>query len=305
VDSNGNIYAGKVDTVYKSIDAGATWASVYTVPGSPSQIRRVFVDSRNYVYVSGYGGSSDWGLYRSTNGGASWTKAITNDTNCDVWGIDEDASGNLYVGEYSWSQAGATQIWKSTDGGANWTQKYTLDLGAGSQDHVHDLRVDPSSGWIYAVLGDETPIILIRSKDSGENWSQVVMPFGTYQMTTISFAHGYIYLGTDAPGDFCGIYRFQDDGTAGEQDLTLVYTYPGSYADAAVYCAGEYGDKVFFGTWDNIKDTCILVYDGSDWTTPYTNAAFGWSGYWAVSRHHRGGVFYFNHGNNYGIKFAP
>jgi hypothetical protein len=305
VDSNGIIYAGKIDTIYKSTDQGATWSSIYTVPGSPTQIRKVFVDSRNYVYVSGYGGSSAWGLYRSTNGGTTWAKVITEDTNCDVWGMDEDASGNLYAGEYSWSYAGQTQIWKSTDGGANWTVKYSLDTGVGQQDHVHDLRVDPTSGWIYATLGDETPYIMVRSKDAGENWSIVVMPFGTYQMVPMAFAHGYIYLGTDAPGTFCGIYRFQDNGGAGEQTLDLVYSYSGAYEKAAVYCAGEYGDTVFFGTWDNIKDTCILQYDGSDWTQPYTNVAFSWSGYWAVSRHNRNGVFYFNHGNDYGIKFVP
>jgi photosystem II stability/assembly factor-like uncharacterized protein len=262
VDDSGNIYAGKQANLYKSIDGGVSWSQIYTIPGTPTQTRRVFCDSRNYVFVSGYA-STIPGLYRSVNGAGSFTKVITMDADCCVWGMDEDASGNLYVGEYSRAGAGSMRMWKSTDGGENWVEKYSNERGGASADHVHDVRVDPNTGY------------------------------GTY-----------VYVGTDVSSNN-KIYRFTDNGGA-SVTLNEVYDYPEG-SDVQVYCAGESGNKVFFGTWERAQiATIIQSSNGTDWTVAYSDPnTDGSSGYWAVSRHARSGVFYFNHGNDYGIKYTP
>jgi photosystem II stability/assembly factor-like uncharacterized protein len=302
VDSNGNIYAGKVDKVYKSTDNGTSWSLIYTLPGSPQDVRRIFCDSRNYVFASGYRGT-DYGLYRSTNGGSSWTKVHTTDTNTCVWAMEEDASGNLYIGEYSWDGAGQAQIWKSTDGGANWVQKYSNNAGA--QDHIHDLRYDVSSGWLYATYGDVGGNIIIRSKDAGENWATIAT--AGLRPLAIAFAGGKVYVGSDA-GSGNKIYSFTDAGGA-SVTLDTAYTFDAGQ-DCQVFAAGESGSKVFFGTWTPTSNgsvvPVIVKYNGTDWTVDYTHgAAIGYDGYGWVSRHARSGVFYFNHGNDYGIKYTP
>ncbi len=301
MDDSGNIYAGKQANLYKSIDGGVSWSQIYTIPGTPTQTRRVFCDSRNYVFVSGYA-STIPGLYRSVNGAGSFTKVITMDADCCVWGMDEDASGNLYVGEYSRAGAGSMRMWKSTDGGENWVEKYSNERGGASADHVHDVRVDPNTGYVYAVVGDGVTDTILRSTDAGENWL-AISTAGT-QLTAIAFDGTYVYVGTDVSSNN-KIYRFTDNGGA-SVTLNEVYDYPEG-SDVQVYCAGESGNKVFFGTWERAQiATIIQSSNGTDWTVAYSDPnTDGSSGYWAVSRHARSGVFYFNHGNDYGIKYTP
>src|SRR4051794_2427415 len=57
------------------------------------------------------------GLFRSTNGGASWT-AIRGDSTSNV-AVDPTRPDTIYVGTESGGEAGGGQ--KSTDGGAHWT----------------------------------------------------------------------------------------------------------------------------------------------------------------------------------------
>lgn len=303
VDTSGNIYAGKIDKIYKSTNGGSTWSLVYTIPGTPQDVRRVFCDSRGYVFVSGYRAISGWGLYRSTNGGGSWTKVLTGDTNTCIWAMEEDGSGNLYIGEYSWDGAGQAQIWKSTDGGANWTVKYSNNAGA--QDHIHDIRYNAATGWLYATYGDTGGNIVIRSKDAGENWSTIAT--AGLRPLAIAFLGDYVYVGSDA-GSGNKIYKFTDAGGA-SVTLEDAYTFDAGQ-DCQVFCAGENGSAVFFGTWTPTSnggmEPVIVKYNGTDWTLEYEHgAAIGYDGYAWVSRHARSGVYYINHGNDYGIKFTP
>lgn len=301
VDANGTIFAGHEDGLYQSTDGGVTWTNIYTVPGTPTIIRRVFCDSSGYIFVSAFDPSSDWGLYRSTNGGASFTKVLTLDTNCCIWGFDEDSNGYLYAGEYSRLNAGKSQIWKSTDGGATWVQKYINDLGAGSQDHIHDLRVDPNTDWIYATCGDATTNNLLRSKDAGETWS-VVNTGPTNWLALAIGPDGYIYVGTDTNGTGNVIYKFQDSGGA-TVTPTLSLALP-TGQDNDVYCGGEYGGKVFFGVAGNSTENKFWVYDGSVWTAVYSQAiAAGFRGFDFISRHHNNGAFYLANRGGSGIRF--
>src|SRR2546422_10693768 len=78
------------DGMYKSIDAGKTWE--HRGLDNTRQIGRVIVDPKNpnvvFVAVLGhaYGPSSDRGVYRSRDGGATWQKVLFK--NDDVGAID-------------------------------------------------------------------------------------------------------------------------------------------------------------------------------------------------------------------------
>src|ERR1700689_1151089 len=66
--------------MYKSIDAGKTWAHIGL--DDTRQIGRIVVDSRNadVVFVAAlghaYGANAERGVYRSTDGGANWQKVL-------------------------------------------------------------------------------------------------------------------------------------------------------------------------------------------------------------------------------------
>ena len=286
---NGDIYAGVGAVIKKSTDDGANWTDVYTIPGTPTICIQVFCASNGYVYVSAYDPSSGHGLYRSVDAGANWTKVITNDANCCIWGIDEDSNGNLFAGEYSKLLAGQMQIWKSTDDGANWVRKYINDAGTTvTADHIHDIRVDPSTDWVYATTGDAEALIL-RSKDAGETWTEIYAFPGVEQGLAIGFLGGKVYIGSDSHPN--GVWRFTDNSDS--VTLEVATAFP-TAENKNVFCACWYGSYLAMGTYYNQSalDGNIWITDGTNWSIVNTmNGTTSLHGYQRMSKHSLSGVF--------------
>lgn len=126
------------DGVYKSTDGGETWTNV----GLPEShhIGRVVIHPTNpdIVYVAALGHlyteNPDRGLYKTTNGGRSWTKVlgpVVRGKNIGVVDVAMDPTNPnvLYAATYdkvrlpfTFDLAGpGSRVYKTTDGGANWT----------------------------------------------------------------------------------------------------------------------------------------------------------------------------------------
>ena len=76
------------------------------------------------------------GVFKSTNGGGSWTAINTGLTNTEVQAlaIDPSAPGTLYAGTYGGG------VFKSTDAGVSWT---AMNAGLATPN-VTALAIDPS-----------------------------------------------------------------------------------------------------------------------------------------------------------------
>ncbi len=83
-----------------------------------------------------YAGTSRSGVYKSSNGGASWTAIYSGLTSTDVrvLAIDPSPSATLYAG----TVGGA---FKSTNGGGSWT---AINAGLGNS-FVLAMVIDPSA----------------------------------------------------------------------------------------------------------------------------------------------------------------
>ena len=172
--------------IYKSTDAGKTWA--FAGLRDTGQIATVRVDPGNpdLVYVAALGNpfapNKDRGIYRSTDGGKTWKNVLF--VSDSVGAVDvEIQPGNpkvlfacMWHGERKpWTiVSGAMEggIYKSTDGGDTWNKL------AGGLPHELFGRANVSisaamPNRIYALIEAKPGSGLYRSEDAGETWTPV------------------------------------------------------------------------------------------------------------------------------------
>ncbi|MEO6236823.1 MAG: glycoside hydrolase [Vicinamibacterales bacterium] len=189
------------DGMYKSTDAGRTWTHLGL--RDSQQIARVEVDPQNpnrlFVAVLGhpYGPNEERGIFRSTDGGASFQRVLYKDENVGGKDVDIDPSNpnivyaTLLEGRQGpWENAawaGKGGVFKSTDGGTTWTE-----LKKGLPDSIGNAELtiapsEPKRIYAYVTPAPEggrggggrgrgaaaanNPIY--RSDDAGESWAAV------------------------------------------------------------------------------------------------------------------------------------
>ena len=173
VDPNNDqiVYAGVTDGVVKSVDAGSTWDYVLNVP----MVTDIEINNQNIVIACGNLGSTDKGIYNSTDGGNTWS--INTDTV-----IPLDFQGKILLASYpsnpnimfasigngfSFSD-GATWLLRSDDGGINWELKSTIDYSKWQGWFAHDVSVDPFDPDNVSTVG----IDIFGSTDGGTDLAQ-------------------------------------------------------------------------------------------------------------------------------------
>jgi photosystem II stability/assembly factor-like uncharacterized protein len=171
------------DGVYKSTDQGRTWKKAGLA--GTRQVSAVRVHPRNpdVVYVAAQGdrwkGSAERGIYRSTDGGATWALVLagTNATSgASDLSMDPANPRILYAAFWDhqrmpWmvrSGGAGSGIWKSTDGGDSWTR---LADGLPKLMGKIGVAVSPANpDRVYAIVEAEPGGGLYRSDDAGKSW---------------------------------------------------------------------------------------------------------------------------------------
>ena len=171
--------------IYKSIDAGKTWTHLGLRDGF--QIPALAVDPRDpnrvFATVLGhpYGPNEERGLFRSTDGGQTWQKAIYKDENTGASDVEIDPSNPdvIYASmwearEGPWEDSNIVNgtsggLFKSTDGGSTW---HPLTNGLPKDLSQINLAIAPSNPRrLYATLAVSSgPLAVYRSDDAGESW---------------------------------------------------------------------------------------------------------------------------------------
>ena len=103
-------------------------------------------------------------MFKSTDGGSTWTATSADLPPLPVNGMAVDSTGAVFVG----NDAG---IFRSRDGGASWTM---LPLWM----PVSALAIDPGSNVLYAGAPDWYPAGVFTSADGGDTWNDTEF-FGT------------------------------------------------------------------------------------------------------------------------------
>ena len=136
--------------IYKTTDGGRTWRLMGL--RETQTISRVVLDPRNpetvYVAANGslFGPSEDRGIYKSTNGGQTWTKVkyVDENTGFTDLAIDPANPSVLYAASYQRRRTNCcfngggpgSGLWKTTNGGQTWTKLTGNGLPPGTYGRI-------------------------------------------------------------------------------------------------------------------------------------------------------------------------
>ena len=173
--------------IWKSLDAGETWAYVGLKEAQYIPRLRVHPDNPDLVYAAAlghlFGPNEERGVYRSEDGGETWEKILYVSADAGACDLVLDPVNPRIIYASTWrvrrtpysleSGGPGSDLWKSKDGGDTW-EKLTgkegmperpigiigVSLSAADHKKIYALIEAPEGG-------------LFVSNDAGENWRRV------------------------------------------------------------------------------------------------------------------------------------
>jgi photosystem II stability/assembly factor-like uncharacterized protein len=185
-ENNSQRSVGYGDGLYKSIDGGKSFSKVGLE--NSEHIAKIIVhpDDSQTVYVAVQGplwkDGGDRGLYKTTDGGKTWTRilSISERTGVTDLVVDPRDPSVMYAASYQrrrhqWTLIDGgpeSAIYKSTDGGESW-RKISRGLPGGDVGRI-GLAISPQQPDIlYAIVeATEGSGGFFRSADKGESWQK-------------------------------------------------------------------------------------------------------------------------------------
>ncbi|RPJ70450.1 MAG: hypothetical protein EHM24_15500 [Acidobacteria bacterium] len=260
--------------VYKSTDAGRTWTFVGLRDSGQIGALKVHPQNPDVAYVAvlgqAFGPSPERGVFKTTDGGKTWTKSLFVNDHTGVVSIAMNPANpdEIYAGAWrgerrpwtiiSGGPASEGGIYKTSDGGRTWTH-----LSAGlPKNLVGKVGVDVSAAnpkRVYAVLeAPGTEAGVYRSDDAGATWAQV-----SSQSSLIARPFYYTYIDADP----------KDENTVYVNNLGFWKTTDGGKTWRSL--PTPHGDNQ--GIWINPDQPQIMVQSNDGGVNVTTDGGRTWS----------------------------
>ncbi|MGE5245166.1 MAG: WD40/YVTN/BNR-like repeat-containing protein [Betaproteobacteria bacterium] len=283
------------DGMYKTTDGGRTWSHIGLE--ATRQIGRVLVDPKNAdrVFVAAlghvYGGNPDRGVYRTTDGGATWKKVLFRNDNVGAIDLQFDPTDSNTVYATLWntrrppwsiyppSYGPGGGVFKSTDGGDTW-QPLTSGLPTEGLGRIGIAVAPTDRTRVYAIV-DAKDGGLYRSDDAGGSWrrmsgDQRIWGRGWYfcrvavdpkNPDTLYVSNTSVYRSNDGGRTWTAI-----KGAPGGDDYHQLWIYPGD--PDRMILASDQGAIVTvdgartWSSWYN-QPTAQMYHVAADYRFPY------------------------------------
>lgn len=273
--------------VYRTTNGGTTWTPINGTGSTAPQTGR-FLDAvlaRNSLIVTS---SFDFGICRSTDGGANYTRIVGGATGLPLlstYTLVGDAAvsttaGALFagVGQGAASNTVLGGIYKSANGGATFTNTNSAAMQTVFNAGISNVRIalGPGTGGtqtVFAMVNDTTGNLagLFRSPDGGTTWTALDTTISTTKLYNGNQGglhaslvadpnnSNVVYLGGDrvGPSPFTAqMFRIDASKTAGTQGSLFVNSYN----------TNNSGVVVSSDTTDNSTphaDTRVMAFDSN------------------------------------------
>jgi len=176
------------DGVYKSIDAGKTWQKIGL--DATQHIARIIIHptNPNIVYVAAQGAlyspSAERGIYKTIDGGATWSKILFKDERSGGTELTMDRNNPHVLYAALWehqrlpwkviSGGPGSGLYKSTDAGATWKKVHNGLPEEKGKMAVSICQSNPNR--VYALIesdSNEEKGGLFVSTNAGESWTRI------------------------------------------------------------------------------------------------------------------------------------
>ena len=196
IDTNIRYIGGAQGGVWRTYDAGINWTPLSDAWPSMSVSSIAVLPTNHNIVLAGtgdfHGGDKPGiGVFRSIDGGNSWSQTGTNMGNAAVGDLDvyPDDGNTIFACTGRFNTPG--DVWKSTDAGITWTALTTpstswsnLSIGASNAGVRIIWAVGYGNGNVY------------KSTDIGATWQQVTVPQLSGSQGAMSIAASKVTPGT-------------------------------------------------------------------------------------------------------------
>ena len=243
--------------LFRTTNGGITWEAIFENEGSyaigvveldPNDTKTIWVGTgENNSQRSVAAGD---GVYKSTDGGKSWTNMGLKDSGhiSQIW-INPENSDEVLVASQGplWSDGGDRGLYRTMDGGDTWERILNIDEHTGINEFVVDPRnpdVIVASSYqrrrhVWVLINGGPGSGIHKSTDRGKTWTEITAGLPSDHMGRVGLAGApsdpdMIYAIIEANEDEKGVYRSTDFGSNWEKRSSHMTTSPQYYNEIVV-----------------------------------------------------------------------